>query len=127
MVFAFLLTCPGCDGNPAPPPAGAERFTDYYAEEMFLVEQTRLEGSDSLDVRRRLDSLRSLYAISAAGRDSMVRYYQDSLPRWESFLTEVLHRLEERERRVGKGTAAGSGASARTGGTTGPGTGAPRN
>jgi len=115
MVLAFLAAYPGCDVNPAPPPAGAEKFKDYYAGEVFIIEQTRLERADSLVLHDRLDSLRSRFAISPAGRDSMLRYYQDSLPRWESFLTEILHRLEERERASRKESPAGSGVSTGSG------------
>lgn len=115
MIWAVLSAGPGCVVHPVPPPAGAEKFKDYYAGEVFIIEQTRLEGADSVVLRHRLDSLRSRFAISSAGRDTLLRYYQDSLPRWESFLTEVLHRLEERGRASGRESPTGSGVSTRSG------------
>ncbi len=108
VVFGFLALCSGCEGKVPPPPSGSEAFAEYYSQEVFLIEQARLKGMDSTALRSQLDSLRSRFSISDAGRDSLTRYFQDSLPRWEAFLTGVLHRLEEKERATGKVLPQGS-------------------
>ena len=95
----------GCGGKQDPPGGSPERFTSYYAEEMFLTERSRLTGGDSLTLEAQLDSLRSSFTLTATARDSFLAYYRDSLPRWERFLEDVADRLEARG---GAGNKAGA-------------------
>jgi hypothetical protein len=96
-LLAVCLALAGCGGGKGTPPADAlDRFPEYYAEELFLTERARLMEADSGMLRRQLDSLGAAYAITGGARDSILGYYRDSLPRWESFLADVARRLDER-------------------------------
>jgi hypothetical protein len=96
IVVALFPLIGGCGRSSVPPAADLEKFKDYYADEVYLTERTRLEGGDTTILNPRLDSLRSRFSISTGKRDTLLGYLQDSLPRWEAFLTDVLQRLEER-------------------------------
>ena len=98
----LLLAGSGCRETTAPPASELEGFKEYFAGEIYLTERARLGGSDSSALPVQLDSLRAQFNISPGGRDSLLRYYRDSLPRWERFLTEVLQRLEDRGRKLRK-------------------------
>ena len=72
-------------------------FSEYYAGELSGRKEPPRRRR-SLALRESLDSLRMRYDPTPGGRDSLLLFYRDSLPRWELFLTTVLRELEERER-----------------------------
>ena len=98
LIIILPLHFAGCRTSPPSEITPMVNFSEYYAGELFLVEKNRLAGGDSLALRESLDSLRMRYDLTPGGRDSLLLFYRDSLPRWELFLTTVLRELEERER-----------------------------
>jgi hypothetical protein len=107
----IFLTLSGCNGDPPPGNPPPAVFADYYAGELVLLEKARLQAGVDTIPGASLDSLQQRYGFTRHQRDSLLAYCQASLPRWESFLRDVLTRLDEREKAAKEsGGAAATGA-----------------
>jgi len=87
--------------SPEPSPAEQERFRSYYSRWVVLREMAVLEPYDSITFSRKSDSLMTHYEFADADIRRMTAYFQDSLPRWEEFLSGIRDSVELRRRASG--------------------------
>jgi len=106
LITSILLITPrisGCGDGVPPTDPTVERFKDYYADELVQREISRLMDEEQAVLDHRLDSLRRKFSFSGTETDSLFSAMRDSLPLWESFLNDVLERIEARERALDPG------------------------
>ena len=101
LLVVGVITFASCSRNPQtiPPKIPEDRFTDYYAASLIIVQEEKLLGHDSLWMKHRIDSLRRSYNLKERDIQNTIDFYHDNLSRWREFNSKVIKKIEEIQRK----------------------------
>jgi hypothetical protein len=88
----LILSCGDNDSKEQTIPE--PQFINLYADVLILKEEVSLSRSDSLHLKRGLDSLYENYHTSRSEFEATLLYYKKDLPRWKRFYEDVTKRLD---------------------------------
>ena len=94
VIFCSCIVCSCTDNSSSVPVIPEDQFVNLYADLLLLKQEGQLIHADSAQMKKRTDSLYTIYHVNNEQVEAALNRYKRSLKDWKELHEKVIKRLE---------------------------------